>query len=242
MPPICCGFHKAAATALGMTDFPFAIVGFDLDGTLVDSNKDLHPAINHTLAQIGREPISEDRVAHLVGGGSRAMLERAFNTTGGPVGEAEFEQLYAGLLDRYAAHLADQTRPYPGCLEALDALASRGCKLAVATNKFERLAVSLLDQLGMSSRFASVIGGDTLGAGRGKPAPDMIDETIARCGGDGRFVMIGDSSYDVRAAKAAGKPCVVLSFGYNDAPAQTLGADAVIDHYDELVPALEALG
>ncbi len=152
MPPIGCGFHKAAATALGMIDFPFAIVGFDLDGTLVDTNKDLHPAINRTLARIGRDPIAEDQVAHLVGGGSRVMLERAFNVTGGPVDEAEFEGLYKGLLDDYAAHIADISRPYPGCLAALDALASRGCKLAVATNKFERLAVSLLDQLGMSER------------------------------------------------------------------------------------------
>jgi phosphoglycolate phosphatase len=225
-----------------MTAFPFAIVGFDLDGTLVDSNKDLQPAITHTLAQIGRDPIPEDQLVHLIGGGSRVMLERAFNVTGGPVSEAQFEELYRTLLDHYAEHIADHTRPYPGCLEALDALAARGCKLAVATNKFEHLAVSLLDQLGMSDRFASVIGGDTLGSGRGKPAPDMIHETIARCGGEERFAMIGDSSYDVRAARAAEKPCVVLSFGYNDAPADTLGADAVIDHYDELVPALEALG
>jgi phosphoglycolate phosphatase len=241
MPPIGCGFHKGTAPALGLTDFPFAIVGFDLDGTLVDTNKDLHPAINHTLARVGRAPIPEDQVAHLVGGGSRVMLERAFNVTGGAVGVAEFEDLFNGLLDDYAAHIADNSRPYPGCLEALDTLAARGCKLAVATNKFERLAVSLLDQLGMSDRFASVIGGDTLGPGRGKPAPDMIHETIARCGGDTRFAMIGDSSYDVRAAKAAGKPCVMLSFGYNDAPADTLGANAVIDHYDDLVPTLERL-
>jgi phosphoglycolate phosphatase len=69
----------------------------------------------------------------------------------------------------------------------------------------------------------------------------MIHETIERRGGDGRFAMIGDSSYDVRAAKAAGKPCVLLSFGYNDGPAETLGADAVIDHYDDLVRTLEEL-
>jgi phosphoglycolate phosphatase len=222
-------------------EFPFATIGFDLDGTLVDSNADLHPAINHTLALIDRAPISADQVRHLIGGGSRVMLERAFNATGGAVPPAQFEELYDALLVHYADHIADHTRPYPGCLAALDALAARGCTLAVATNKPERLAVLLLDKLAMSDRFASVIGGDTLGPGRGKPAPDMIDETILRCGGDPRFAMIGDSSYDVRAAKAAGKPCVVLSFGYNDAPADTLGADAVIDHFDELVPALEAL-
>jgi len=225
-----------------MTDFPFAIIGFDLDGTLVDTNKDLQPAINHTLAQIGRGPIPEDEVAYLVGGGSRVMMERAFSVTGGPVEGAEFERLYEGLLAHYADHIADHSRPYPGCLAALDELAARGCHLAVVTNKFERLARLLLDELGMTNRFASIIGGDTLGPGRGKPAPDMIYETIARCGGDERFAMVGDSSYDVRAAKAAGKPCVVLSFGYNDAPAETLGADAVIDRYDQLIPTLEALG
>lgn len=225
-----------------MTNFPFAIIGFDLDGTLVDTNKDLQPAINHALAQIGRDPIPEEEVAHLVGGGSRLMMERAFAITGGSVEKAEFEQLYQVLLDHYAVHIADHSRPYPGCLAALDALAARGCTLAVVTNKSEDLALSLLDELGMRDRFASVIGGDTLGPGRGKPAPDMIHETIARCGGDERFAMIGDSSYDARAARAAAKPCVLLSFGYNDAPAETIGADTVIDHYDELIPALEALG
>jgi phosphoglycolate phosphatase len=228
-----------------MTDFPpkfpFTTIGFDLDGTLVDSNADLHPAINHTLGLIDRASITAEQVRHLIGGGSRVMLERAFNLTGGAVPPAQFDELYDSLLVHYAAHIADHTRPYPGCLDALDALAAQGCALAVATNKPEHLAVLLLDQLGLSGRFASVIGGDTLGPGRGKPAPDMIDETIRRCGGDPRFAMIGDSSYDVRAAKAAGKPCVLLSFGYNDAPAETLGADAVIDHYDELLPALEAL-
>lgn len=225
-----------------MTDFPFAIVGFDLDGTLVDSHKDLHPALNHALTEAGRDPIAEDQVIHLIGGGAKVMLERALNVTGGPVEPAEFERLYGILLDHYTAHIADFTRPFPGCLEALDELTARGCKLAVVTNKSERLARILLDELGITGRFDSIIGGDTLGPGRGKPAPDMIHETIARCGGNERFAMIGDSSYDVRASKAAGKPVVVLSFGYNDVPADELGADAVIDHYDELVPALEALG
>lgn len=225
-----------------MTGFPFAIVGFDLDGTLVDSHKDLHPAINHALAQIGRDPIPEDQVVHLIGGGARVMLERALNVSGGPVEPAEFEKLFEALLEYYTAHIADYTRTFPGCLEALDELSARGSKLAVVTNKVEKLALLLLDELGIRDRFDSVIGGDTLGPGRGKPEPDMIFETIERLGGDGRFAMIGDSSYDVRAAKAAGKPCVVLSFGYNDFPADELGADVVIDHYDELVPALERLG
>lgn len=223
-----------------MPEFPFDTIGFDLDGTLVDTAGDLGAAVNHALSLIGRAPVSEEETRHLIGGGSRKMLQRALDRTGSLVSEDEFAKLYAALLDKYEANITVHSRPYPGCLEALDGLAADGAKLAVVTNKPEYLAVKLLEALGISNRFASVMGGDSLGPGRGKPAPDMIFETIARCGG-GTFAMVGDSSFDVRAAKAAGKPCVALSFGYNDMAVDELDADAVIDRYDELIPALEAL-
>lgn len=221
-----------------MTDFPFNIVGFDLDGTLVDSNRDLAPAINHALSVIGRPAISSDATRKLIGGGARRMLERAVELTGEALPEGEFEAIYGELLVHYEAHIADHTVPYPGCLDALDALAERGCKLAVITNKIEVYSRKLLDALGMAGRFEVILGGDTLGPGRAKPAPDMIDTAILMCGG-GTFAMVGDSTFDVRAARNAKVPVVALSFGYNDLPAAELGADAVIDHYDELVPALE---
>lgn len=223
-----------------MSDFPFATIGFDLDGTLVDSNRDLCPAINHALGLIGREAVPADATRRLIGGGAKVMLARALELTGGALPEDELDRLHGELLAYYEPHIADHTVPYPGCLDALDALAAHGCRLAVVTNKIERFARKLLDELGMANRFAAILGGDTLGPGRGKPAPDMIEEAARQCGG-GRFVMVGDSSYDVRAAQAAGAPCVVLSFGYHDAPPHTLGAEAVIDHYDELVPALQEL-
>jgi phosphoglycolate phosphatase len=156
------------------------------------------------------------------------------------VSDAELDGHYANFFEHYSANIARNTVPYEGCLAALDELASNGCKLAVVTNKIEQLAVSLLDGLDMSHRFAAILGGDTLGRGRAKPAPDLIEEAVARCGG-GRFAMVGDSSFDTGAAKAAGVPSVVLSFGYNDRPAHELGADAVIDHFDELLPALRQL-
>lgn len=223
-----------------MTDFPFRIVGFDLDGTLVDSNRDLAPAINHALGVAGRAGVSPDETRKLIGGGARRMLERAIEVTGGPLPDDEFEAAYGELQLHYAAHIADNTVPYPGCLDALDALAERGCKLAVITNKIEVNSRLLLDALGMSERFELILGGDTLGPGRAKPAPDMIDTAILMLGG-GPFAMVGDSTYDVRAARNAGVPVVALSFGYNDLPAAELGADAVIDRFDELVPALERL-
>ena len=223
-----------------MSEFPFRIVGFDLDGTLVDSNRDLAPAINHALWMVGRAAIPPEATRKLIGGGARRMLERATELTGGTLPDDAFEAAFGELLVHYEAHIADNTVPYAGCLDAIDALLDRGCKLAVITNNIEVYSRKLLDALGMTSRFAAILGGDTLGPGRAKPAPDMIDTAILLCGG-GSFAMVGDSSYDVRAARNANVPVVALSFGYNDMPAAELGADAVIDHYDELIGALERL-
>lgn len=223
-----------------MSNFPFDTIGFDLDGTLVDTAPDLGRAVNHALATIGRPPVSDDVTRELIGGGARAMLTRALERTGGMVGEDQFDQLFRDLIACYERHTSEHSQPYPGCLAALGALGALGCRLAVVTNKQEYLARKLLEELGMTERFDCILGGDTLGPGRSKPARDMIDEAIARCGGT-RFAMVGDSSFDVKAAHAAEVPCVVLSVGYHDAPPATLGADALIDHFDQLVAALERL-
>lgn len=222
-----------------MSDFPFAMVGFDLDGTLVDTQGDLGVAVNHALSLIGRPGVSPEATRRLIGGGSRRMLQRALEETGGALPDAEFDALYPELIAYYAANIAEHSRPYEGCLYALDTLVGLGCSLAVVTNKPEALSLKLLDELGMLPRFACVIGGDTLP--RAKPHPDTIEEAVIRSARSGRFAMVGDSSFDVLAAKAAGVPSVVLDFGYNDAPAHELGADAVISHYAELLGVLEKL-
>jgi phosphoglycolate phosphatase len=239
MAAIACRFQKAAPSARGMNEFPFRIVGFDLDGTLLDTHEDLGAAINHALALIDRPPVPIAEVERLIGGGAKKMLERALALTGG-IAEGEFKPLYRQLLAFYEANIAVHTRLFPGGEAMLDELAARGAKLAVVTNKFESFARKLLDELGLSSRFATVIGGDTLGPGRAKPARDPIDEMIARLGG-GRAVFVGDTTYDILAAKAAGVPSVAVGFGYNDLPAERLGADAVIGHFAELTPVLARL-
>jgi len=223
-----------------MNSFPFDIVGFDLDGTLLDTHGDLAEAVNHALASIGRERIPHAGVRDLVGGGSGRMLRRALELTGGCVGDEEFAELHARLLAHYGEHLSAYTCQFPGGEAMLDGLEARGVTLALATNKFERFARALIEELGLASRFAVILGGDTLGQGKGKPAPDMLHEMVARCGG-GRAAYVGDTTYDTLAAKAAGIPCVAVSFGFNDVPMDELGAAAVIDHYDELIPALERL-
>jgi len=223
-----------------MTAFPFAIVGFDLDGTLLDTHADLGEALNHALTRAGRSPVPTSAVRDLIGGGARLMLERGLAMTGGPLPEDEVRALHRELIAHYRENIAVHTALFPGGAAMLDALEERGARLAVVTNKLESLAVRLLDELGLSARLATIIGGDTLGPGRSKPEPDLLHEMVRRLGG-GRAAYVGDTTFDTGAARAAGLPCVAVSFGFNDVPVDALGADAVIDHYDELVPALERL-
>ena len=218
---------------------PFDIVGFDLDGTLLDTSGDLAAAVNHALASVGREPLAVARVIPMIGGGSRHMLAQGMAATGGCT-EAELDTLQQRLLSYYEANIAVETEPYPQCLDTLDRLAAMGARLAVVTNKTERLAKVLLGALGMTDRFVTIIGGDTLGPGKAKPSPAPIHEMIARCGG-GTAAFVGDSIFDIDAAKAASIPNVACSFGFLQQPVEELHADAVIDGYEELIPALERL-
>lgn len=223
-----------------MSTFPFDIVLFDLDGTLVDSNLDLAPAVNHALAAEGRDPVSHIEVRGFIGGGAARMLGKALEASGGPVSETRYEELTTIALDHYWAHIADNTVPFPGCIAALEALQARGVAMAVCTNKSEGPARQLIEALGMTHFFTAIYGADTLGRERAKPDPAMLLAAAADCGG-GRFAMIGDSTFDTLAAKAAGAPVVVLSFGYNDIAPAAMDADAVIDDFAELIPALEII-
>ena len=225
-----------AATSL----IPFASVGFDLDGTLLDTSIDLCHALNHALALEGRPLVPTHEVRRLIGGGSAQMLHNALSESGGLVEPDRFKWLQGELVAFYADNIAQNTKFYPGAEAMLDNLAAAGVRIAVATNKKEALAVRLFDELGIGSRFATVIGGDTLGPGKAKPAPDMIHEYAARLGG-GRTAFVGDTTFDVGAARAAGVPVVAVSFGFNDLPPADLGADAVIDHFDELADVLARL-
>lgn len=216
-----------------MDVFPFTIVGFDLDGTLLDTSGDLTVAMNHALASEGRAPLTVDLVRTMIGGGGRHMLSLALAASGGG-DDAMLDRLLPVMLDFYAAHIAVHTTPFPGALAMLDGLAARDVAIAMVTNKAERLARALLDALGLTARFATVIGG------AGKPSPAPIEAMIARCGG-GPAAFIGDSIYDVGAARAAGIPAVACAFGFLNQPVETLGADAVIEHFDQLIPTLERL-
>jgi phosphoglycolate phosphatase len=220
-----------------MADFPFDVVAFDLDGTLADTAPDLAAALNHALGELGRPAIAPERVRHLVGHGARALLRRGLADSG-EANEELVEQGFPLFIDHYAANICVGTRPFAGAEAALDALATRGVGTALCTNKPERLTHLLLGALGWSDRFGSVVGGDTLPVR--KPDPQPLHEAIARAGG-GRAAFVGDSITDADTAKAAALPFVAVSFGFLDRPVEQLGADAVIDHFRELLPALARL-
>lgn len=220
-----------------MATHRFRIVGFDLDGTLLDTSGDLGVALNHALNTIGRPPVPRAEVMNLIGGGSGLMLRRALALTGGDEG-IDFEALRQVLLAHYGANIAHHTALYPGGAELLDALDAQNVRIAVVTNKPQVMAVQLFEELGLLNRFACVIGGQ---AGYPlKPEPQALHAMVEACGG-GPAAFVGDTTFDIRAARAAGLPSVAVSFGYCDLPAGELGADAVIDHFDDLLPTLADL-
>jgi phosphoglycolate phosphatase len=220
-----------------MPGFPFNVVAFDLDGTLADTAPDLAGALNHTLAVLGRPQIEPRSVRNLIGHGARALLRRGLAASG-EAPEALVELGFPIFLEHYSAHICEGTSPFPGVGEALDDIVQAGAAVALCTNKPEALTLKLLDALGWSGRFAAVVAGDTLPVRKPDPAP--LIAAVARAGG-GRSAFVGDSITDADTARAARLPFVAVSFGFSDRPVEALGADRVIDGFDELKGALEQL-
>ncbi len=221
-----------------MKQFPFHVVVFDLDGTLLDTAPDLTAAVNRMLAQFDRIHLSEKDVIKMIGGGMRLLIERTLAATG-PVSPELLGAALPVFLEYYESHLADQTRAYPGAGKALVLLRSLGAKLAICTNKPERFTRELLRIFGWTNLFSAVVGGDTLRVR--KPDPAVLTEAVHLAGG-GRAVLVGDSITDAETARAALVPSVIMTFGYRDRSAARLGATRLITSYSQLLPALLELG
>jgi phosphoglycolate phosphatase len=217
---------------------PRPTIVFDLDGTLVDTAPDLIATLNLIFAEQNVPQIAFEDARALIGGGVKVLLERGLAAQNISFTPADLDRLYDGYLERYAAHIADRSRPFPGLEPALDRLAAQGCRFAVCTNKLEWLSVRLLEALGLAQRFGAICGQDTFGIQ--KPDPEMLRRTIVKAGGDPACaVMVGDSATDVDTARAAGIPVVAVDFGYTETPVSLLAPDRVISHFDAL-PAVVA--
>ncbi len=213
---------------------------FDLDGTLVDTAPDLVDALNHTLTAEGLTPVDPRAVHPLIGHGARAMIERGLEAQGAWLDADRLEAAFARFIDHYCGHIADASRPFPGAVAVLDILKAAGARLAICTNKRQDLSDRLLQALRLAPHFDAVMGADR--ASRKKPDAAHVLETLGEAGGrPERAIFIGDSRTDERAARNAGLPFVFCTFGYEIEPVQAIAADATINHYDELIPALSML-
>lgn len=216
------------------------IVVFDLDGTLVDTAPDLINALNFVLDREGLPPVPLHSARNLIGAGARRLIERGLELEGRSVAFDDITRLTDDFIDHYAAHIADLSRPFEGLEDALDDLGARGYRFAVCTNKLEWLSKLLLEQLGLSSRFAAICGADTFGVS--KPDPAILQQTIARAGGEiSSAIMVGDAGPDIGVARRAGVPVIGVEFGYTEVPIADLKPDRLIRHMDELPAAVHSL-
>lgn len=204
---------------------------FDLDGTLVDSAPDLTAALNRSLLREGLDTVDESEVRPLVGEGARALLRRGFAMQARHFPEgAEGDRLVEAYVDDYASRISERSSAFPGVEAALRRLDSDGARLAVCTNKMSRLSEPLLKDLGLWTHFAEVVSADSLP--EKKPSPLPI-RTIMERTGCTRAVMIGDTVTDDLAARAAGIPSLIATFGYGAGNPQLAGA-VTFDTYDQL--------
>lgn len=216
----------------------FSAVVFDLDGTLVDSAAELAQALNAALGPIGRRRLEVDEVRTMIGDGVVTLTRRALAATGDVPEAAGFEAALAAV--RVAYDRLPPSAPYPGVAETLAQLFEAGHVLAVCTNKPERPARRLMDQLGLAPLVAALAGGDSYAVR--KPDPGHVTGLLAELGHDpARAVMVGDSRNDALAARGAGLPFIAVSYGYCAGTVEELAADAVIDAFADLPAALARL-
>ena len=210
---------------------------FDLDGTLVDSARDLMDALNRLLAEGGLSTLSLDQVKGMIGDGVLKLIERGLAASGGKSTDAP--ALLPRFLELYEGNAARFTLAYPGAEEALGRLATMGIRLGVVTNKPYAASCEILDSLNLSHFFGAVVGGDTLATRKPHPAPLLHAAEqlgVSSC----ETLMVGDNYHDIHAARGAGMAAVAVTWGYSHVPHSELGADGLIDHFAELFHILES--
>ena len=214
---------------------------FDLDGTLVDTSRDLIAAANACFRNLGHgdvlDPVADSATAFA---GGRAMLRLGFARLGREGGEATLDEQYPVLLEAYESAIDRESQIYPGAVEAVERLRHAGYRVGICTNKPARLAELLMTRLGFRDAFAALVGADTLPVRKPDPAPYV--ETVRRVGGDpARSMLIGDTVTDRDTARAAGVPVALVTFGPEGRGIARLEPDALLDHFDALHDLAERL-
>jgi phosphoglycolate phosphatase len=210
-----------------------ALIVFDLDGTLIDSRRDLADSANALIVERGGQPLPVDAITAMVGEGAPLLVGRALKAAG--VGRTDVGPALQRFLELYDERLLVHTRPYEGTRDALAALAARG-PLAILTNKPQRPSEAILEGLGLTTFFRWVIGGDT-DLSR-KPDPGGLVHLIAQAGTTAAdTIMVGDSAIDLRTARAAGtRVCLVrYGFGFRTVEGELRGDEMIAESPGELM-------
>ncbi|HKH44924.1 MAG TPA: HAD-IA family hydrolase [Thermoanaerobaculia bacterium] len=211
---------------------PAALV-FDLDGTLIDSRRDITTAINRTREGYGLPPLALEQVVMMVGEGARVLIERAL---GADIPPDRVDEALATYLDHYRNVCLDETRPYPGIEEMLAALAG-AYPLALLSNKGESLSRKVLAGLGLDRYFREILGGDSLPTRKPDPAglhllAGRLDVPI------GQLLLVGDTRIDAETAQNAGSLFALVEWGFPRPPGvDALKADLRVARAEELVEA-----
>ena len=205
-----------------------SVLIFDLDGTLVDSKKDLTASINHIRQQFDLPLLTEEEIARFIGNGALMLIRRVL----GP--KATENNVQAGLqmfLSYYRAHMLDCTELYPGVRETLERLTD--CKLAVLTNKPVHFSCAMLDGLGIYKHFAAVYGGNSFD--HKKPDPVGVFQILSDTKGSREHTwIIGDSSVDVLTGRNAGIKTCGVTYGYATETFKDVPPDFLIDNFSDL--------
>jgi phosphoglycolate phosphatase len=216
---------------------PLSAIIFDLDGTLVDSARDLRDAANILLAEEGLRAVTLGETKAMIGDGVARLVERALAATGGDL--ARLPVLAERFLAIYEANASRHTQAYPGVPDTLDVLKRLGLRLAVVTNKPRSATMHILDTLRLAPFFDTVVGGDTLPERKPHPAPILL--ALKQLGvGPEAALMVGDNYHDMRAARAAGVRAFAVTYGYSHKPHAELGADRLLERMSELLPIVES--
>jgi len=205
---------------------------FDLDGTLIDSKRDLIFSVNAMLREMGREHLHEDTISGYIGHGAPQLIGRAL---GNHSTEAERERALKFFLAYYEDHKMDSTSPYPGVPEALDKLAA--FPMAILTNKPVRISERILEELGLARYFRAVYGGNSFETKKPDPLGAL---TILRDLGvaPGEAMLVGDSEVDVQTARNAGTLAAAVNYGFGTHNRAAHPADIYLDRLTDLVPLL----
>jgi phosphoglycolate phosphatase len=203
---------------------------FDLDGTLIDSKRDLVDSVNATLREIGRAELAEDLVASYVGSGAPVLISRVL---GGSPDSEELQTALKFFLSHYEEHKLDFTRDYPGVRGTLEHL--RGVPMAVLTNKPVNISVRILEGLGLAQFFRAIYGGNSFATK--KPDPLGAHAILQELGvAAEEAAMVGDSEVDVQTARNAGMVSAIVNFGFGTHDRKAYPADLYLDRMEELIP------